>query len=151
MSLDRNDETEGFGSPKIVTSGSTLVANAGLSVVGNVVEFINSDNADMASAILTFTPSALTTDGDTIKLYASKNLVDGTVSENFPSATNKKTLLATFIVGASTAIQTVTAEIQLDNCVSRQAYLFAIENLLTTVSVNAGWVLTIIPKAKGSS
>lgn len=151
MSLNKDDEREGFGEADVVTNSSALVLTNAFSVVGDVDEWINTDNVEIASAILTFTPSATTTDGDTIKLYASKNLVDGANSENFPSLTNKKHLLATFIIGASAAEQTVTTEIQLDNCKSAQGYLFALENLLTTVSIGAGWVLTITPKAKGSN
>lgn len=150
MALNRNDEREGFGEADVVSNASALVAAGAFSVAGSVVEWVNNDNVDIASAILTFTPSLITTDGDTIKLYASKNLVDGVKSENFPSLTNKKQLLGTFIIGVSAAEQTVTAEIQLDNCKSGQGYLFALESLLTTVSMNAGWALTITPKAKGS-
>lgn len=149
--MDRNDEVEGFGTPDVVSNASSLVLTNGFSIVGDIDEWINTDNAREATAILTFTPSAITTDADTIKLYASKNLVDGVKSEIFPSATNKKQLLATFIVGVSAAEQTVTAEIQLDNCVGGQAFAFAVENLLTTVSMDAGWTLTITPKAKGIS
>ena len=151
MSLNKNDEREGFGEADVVSNASALVATNTFSVVGDVNKWINNDNVEVATAILTFTPSAITTDGNTIKLYASKNLVDGAESENFPSLTNKKHLLATFIVGVSAAKQTVTAEIQLDNCTGRQEYAFALENLLTTVSLNAGWALTITPKAKGTN
>lgn len=149
--LNKDDEREGFGEADVVTNASALVATAALSVVGDVNEWVNTDNVEIATAILTFTPSALTTAADTIKLYASKNLVDGAKSELFPSLTNKEKLLATFNIAPSAAEQTVTAEIQLDNCKSGQGYLFAIESLLTTVSVNAGWTLTITPKAKGTN
>ena len=152
--LDKNDEREGFGNPDVVTNASALVALSTFSVVGDVNEWVNNDNVDLATAILTFTPSLAPTAGDTIKLYASKNLVDGTNSEKFPSLTNKQQLLATFAVDSSDAlVQTLTAEIQLDNCNSRQGYLFAIESLLTTalINVNAGWTLTIVPKTKGTN
>ena len=149
--LNKDDEREGFGTKDVVSNASALVLTNAFSVIGDVTEWVNSDNVDTASAILTFTPSAITTDGDTIKLYASKNLVDGVESENFPSLTNKKQLLATFVIGVSAGKQTVSAEIQLDNCKSRQGYLFALESALTTVSINAAWVLSITPKAKGSN
>lgn len=150
MSLNRDDEREGFGKQDLVTNASAIVLTNSFSIASDVVDWSNTDNTAIAMAILTFTPSLITTAGDTIKLYASKNLVDGIKSELFPSLTNKKQLLATFVIGASAAEQTVTAEIDLDNCKPSQSYSFAIESLLTTVSVNAGWSLIIAPKASGS-
>jgi len=147
--LNKDDEREGFGKADVVSNASALVLTSAFSVVGDVVEWVNTDNVEIAIAILTFTPSAITTSLDKINLHASKNLVDGVNSEIFPLAGS--TAIGTFDIMPSAAEQTVTAEIQLDNCKSGQSYLFAIENLLTTVSVNAGWTLTITPKAKGTN
>jgi len=150
MALNKHDVREDFGDASVVTNASALVALATFSVVGDVNEWINAYNVRQATAVLTFTPSLAPNAGDSIKLYASKKLVDGVNSEKFPTLTNKKQLLAEFVVDSvDTLVQTLTAEIQLDNCKSGQGYLFAIESLLTTalINVNAGWVLTIIPKA----
>jgi hypothetical protein len=149
MTIDHNEEVESFGTPVVVSSSSSLVANTGFSVDADTISFGNRDNAIYANAVLTFTPSAITTAGDTINLYASLNAIDGVNNENFPSANNKKHLLGEFIVDASAAAQSVSVEIPLNNVKSGQGYEFAIENLLTTVSINAGWTLTVTPKAVG--
>lgn len=150
--LNRNDEREGFGNVAVVTNASSLVAISTFSIVGDVVEWFNTDSVKTAMAILTFTPSQAPTAGDSIKLYASKNLVDGVKSESFPSTANKNNLLAEFIVEPLLAEQTIIAEINLSNCKTSQGYLFAIESLLTTalINVNDGWTLTIVPKTIGT-
>lgn len=148
MAIKLTSEREQFGTTDVVTTTSSSVANAAFSVDADTGTWINTDGVDLATAVLTFTPSAITTAADTIKLYASRNKVDGTNSENFPSTSFKEKLLGTFVVDASASAQTVAIEIQLDNCVAGQEYEFAIENLLTTVSINSGWTLAITPKVK---
>ena len=145
MALDKN----GFGKPDVISNASSLVALSAFSVVGDVIEWINEDNSIKAYAVLIFTPSLVPAAGDTIKLYASRKNVDQVNDEDFPSLTNKKTLLATFETDELAAQQVVVKEIVLDNIKSDQGYLFAIESLLTTalININAGWTLTIIPKA----
>lgn len=149
MTVQHNGARDVFGDKTIVSSSSSSVANAAFSVDADTDEWVNYNSFDVATAILTFTPSATTTIGDSVKLYASRNLVNGADSESFPSTTNKQKLLGEFFVATSAAIQTVAIDILLDNCVDRQGFEFAIENLLTTVSMDAGWTLEITPKSKG--
>lgn len=142
-----NLNKDGFGNPEVVTDTSASVANAAMSIDTDVVEWVNVLDVAAAKAILTFTPSATTTVADEIKLYSSRNLVDLVKNETFPSLTSKRSLLATFVVDASAAEQTLVADIALSNVKSNQGFEFAIENLLTTVSIDAGWTLTIVPVA----
>lgn len=150
--IDADKEIEGFGTPDVITIASpAAVANAAMSIDADTVTWVNTDNADVATAVLTFTPSAITTATDTVKLYASRNKIDGTVNEVFPSLTNKLHQMAEFVIPVSTGPISVCSEINLDNCLPSQQYEFAIENLLTTVGIDATtWDLTIIPKSKGS-
>ena len=142
-----NLNKDGFGDPEVISDTSASVANAAFSISTDVVEWINDLNVTKARAILTFTPSATTTAADEIKLYATRNEVDGVKSEPFPTTDNKKGLVATFVADASAAEQTIVADITLDGVKSDQGYSFAIENLLTVVSIDAGWTLTIVPTA----
>lgn len=126
-----------------------LVNNGAFSTQADVDTALSNANLldyPLANVILTFTPSATTTVGDTIDLYRRDINIVGTNDSPLPVADFKDKYVGTFIVD----VDTITQYLQLTGIPLTQACEFFIFNNLTTVTINNTWDLDVQPYTYGS-
>ena len=127
-----------------------IVANGALSVQGDIDNALSSTNMlgyPLANAILTFTPSATTVQGDTIDLYRRDiNVGGGVLDEPVPATDFLNRYMGSFVVDVDTIEQTLqlTGIPLSDEC---EFYIF--NNLDGVLTINNTWDLDIQPYTYG--
>lgn len=127
-----------------------IVNNAAFSAQGDIDAALSSSNLldyPLANAILTFTPSATTVEGDTIDLYRRDINIAGTNDEPIPKTDFKHKYMGSFVVDVDTIEQTL----QLTGIpLAKECEFFIFNNLNGAVTINNTWDLDIQPYTYGT-
>lgn len=126
------------------------VGNGSFSAQGDIDDALSASNLldyPLANAILTFTPSAITVEGDSIDLYRRDINIVGANDSPIPANDFKNKYMGSFIVDASTAQQ----NLQLTGVpLAKECEFFIFNNLNGSVTINNTWDLYIQPYTYGS-
>lgn len=126
------------------------VGNGSFSVQGDIDDALSSTNMldyPLANAILTFTPSATTVEGDTIDLYRRDINIVGAGDSPIPAVNFKELYVGSFIVD----VDTIEQNLQLNGIpLAKECEFFIFNNLNGAVTINNTWDLSIQPYTYGS-
>lgn len=155
MAIGTDNAIEFFGTQDSVMGGGTIaaVANNAFSIIDatGLIEWVNDDDAPVASAVLQVNFSVAPTAGTSINLYAALANIDGTNDAEVPDADLQHTYLGSFPLAAITTAQYIPITISLPNTYTSQAYNFHIENKSGQAIPASSWTLKITPKTIGAS
>ncbi len=148
MTISTNAAIEFFGTQTTVTGTTAAVANNTFSVTGDIVAFINSDDAPQASVVASLDWSVSPDDNGSVSLFARLMNIDATNDQDVPNANFQHVYLGSFPINNVTTNQYIAIEISLPNTTSSQVYEFYIENQ-TGQTIQANWTLKVTPKTLG--
>ena len=148
MAIAADSAVDFFGTQDSLDSTSASVADAAFSVVGDLVAWVNDDDAPQASVVLEATFSVAPDANSSVALFAQLNNVQSTNDQLAPTANYQHTYLGSFPVKDVTTAQFVTIPISLPNNGTSQSYNFFIQNN-TGQTASAGWDIHITPKTIG--
>ena len=139
-----------FGTADTLGTTPATVVNGAVSLVGDLSEWTNDDDAPMASVVLEFATSTTGTAGTTIDLYMQQLDLISTNDAEAPDVTNfLHTYVGSFYHNnPSTAVQYAQVFILLPNNKTSAKYNFYIVNN-TGQTIADTWDLTITPISHG--
>ena len=149
MAIGTDDQVEKTGTPvALATTSGTVAKDGAFSVVGDLAQFTNSDEAPMAKALLEFAMTLAPAAGQVIQLFAQLIAVASGVDTTVPQANHQEVYMGDFRVLDTTNDQDVAIDIRLPNWKDSSIYQFYLRNL-TDEELEATWELTITPKTIG--
>lgn len=148
MAIGTNATIELFGTQDQLDTSSASVADAAFSIASDTSEWVNDDDAPLASVVGKFTFATAPTAGTTIDLYLQKLNVQSTDDDDFPNADIPRTYVGSFTLDNVTTEQIQTIEIKLPNYKTSSVFVAAIQNN-GGQTLSAGWELWITPKTYG--
>ena len=153
MAIGADSAVEFFGTQDAIMGGGTIaaVADAAFSIIGatGVLEWVNDDDAPVASITLEANFSVAPDANSSINLYAAHQNVVSTNDADVPDANNQHMYLGSFPLNDVTTAQYITIMIALPNAYTSQAYNFHIENSSGQSVPASSWSLNITPKTIG--
>jgi hypothetical protein len=138
-----------YGTSIAHVDAGASISNGAMSALSDVdVTLTQSQTLDypLANLVLEFTPSASTTQGDTIDVYRRDMDIKSTNDAPIPSTTFRSIYVGSFLTPVTSQI----VRLELPGVPLVQACEFYIFNNLTTVSINSGWDLDVIPYTYGT-
>jgi len=139
-----------FGTADALGTTPATVVDAAVSLVGDLSEWTNDDDAPMASAVLTFETDTTGTANTTIELYMQQLDLVSTNDSEAPDVTNflHKHVGTFYHNNPSVALQYANILFALPNNKTSSVYNFYIVNN-TGQTIAATWELTITPVTLG--
>ncbi len=146
MAIGENAAIHIFGTADILGTAPAAVADGDASLIGDLSEWTNDDDAPMASVVLEFATATTGTANTTIDLYMAQAELVGANDAESPDTTNfLHTHVGTFFHNnPSTAVQYAQVMISLPNNKTSAKYNFFIVNN-TGQTIADTWDLTITP------
>ena len=145
-----------FGTQDVVDDTTTsLILTGDFSVVADIAEWTNDDDAPLANFILEsqWTTTPPTDNVGSIDLYARVMNIRGTDEPGVPSALNKNIYLGHFPIDWAVAADTLWFSyiygVRLPNSKTSQPYEFYIHNNATGQTITANWNMWITPWTEG--
>jgi hypothetical protein len=138
-----------YGTPIAHVDAGASISNGAMSALGDIdITLTQSQTLDypLANLVLEFTPSASTTEGDTIDVYRRDMDIKSSNDAPVPSTTFKSIYVGSFLVPVTSQI----SRLELPGVPLVQACEFYLFNNLTTVSISAGWDLDVKPYTYGT-
>lgn len=152
MAISTDAAIEFFGTQTTVTTGSgtAAVIDGAFSGAGNALsgDWANTDDAPMASMVLSCAFATAPDSGSTVDLYARMMNIDGANDQMEPDADFGHVYLGSFPLNNSTSNQYIAIDIRLPNTQTSQYYQFQIQNNAGQ-TMSAGWTLKVTPKTIG--
>lgn len=148
MAISKDAVIEFFGTQDTLGTSSSLVADGGFSVAGDLSTWTNDDDAPNASVVLLANYSVAPDANSAINLYLRPLDVQSTNDQEVPDANFQHTYAGSFPVNNVTTAQYINIQIALPNNASSQQYEFYIENQ-TGQTLPAGWDIYVTPKTIG--
>ena len=148
MTIGTDDAIDKFGTQDPLDDTSASVADDTFSVVGDLVAWVNDDDAGAASAVLECTFSVAPDANSSVALFAQLNDLVSTSDQLAPTANFQHVYLTSFPVKDVTSAQFIPQVISLPNNITSQSYNFFIQNNAGQ-TISAGWDLHITPKSIG--
>ena len=145
MAISTDSAIEVFGTPDTVTGTTSTVADGAFSVVGDISQWTNDDDAPQAVMVAMFDWATAPDTNTSVNLYARLIDIDGTNDQDTPDANFLHTFLGSFPINDVTTNQYISIPITLPNTKTSQVYEFYIENN-TGQTIQANWTLKITPK-----
>jgi hypothetical protein len=149
MAIGTDAAVEFYGTQDDLDSTSAAVADDAFSVVGDLVQWTNDDDAPYARVILESTFSTTPGVGSTVELFAQLIDIEGTNDTEIPTANHPHIPVAIFAIKDQTAIQRDVKTIKLPNVETSQVYQFWIRVNTGSPSASAGWTVFITPITEG--
>ena len=148
MTIGTDSAVDFFGTQDSLDSSSASVADAAFSVVGDLVAWVNDDDAPQASIVLEATFGSAPDTNSSVALFAQLNNVQSTKDQLAPTANYQHTYIGSFPVKNVTSAQFITIPASLPNNGTSQSYNFFIQNNAGQ-TISAGWDIHITPKTIG--
>lgn len=148
MAISTDSAIEFFGTQDTVTSSSSAVTDGSFSVAADVVDWVNDDDAPVATVILESTFSVTPTANTVVDLYARLLNIQSTNDQEIPTANYQHRYLGSFPVKDQNTIQRTAIDVGLPNVDTSQTYEFYIRNNAGQ-TMSAGWNLYVTPKTIG--
>lgn len=148
MAISTDALVDFFGTQDTVTSASSSVTNGSFSVSGDITEWVNDDDAPMASVVLECTYSVAPTANTTVDLFVVLKDIQSTNDQLAPTDNFQHVYLGAFPVKNVTTAQYIPLDVVLPNTKTSQGYDFYIRNN-GGQTISAGWDLYVTPKTYG--
>ncbi len=128
MTIATGDAIQKFGAQSEITNGSRSIVAGAFSVIGDVLQYSNADDAPEAHMVMIATLAGALTDSGSIGIYGRRIDVQSTNDENVPTLSSPYEFLGSFPCGVGDASQDRTARITLSGAYSGQFWEFYFKN-----------------------